>query len=121
MAKSARTIYVLNGPNLNLLGTREPHIYGRSSLKDVEKLCRKTADAHRRIGLARMHRVPICVGIYCNDAIAETACGTHDAQCDLAAIGYQDLVEHVVLNGRIASSERQECKTIRTSPFAITQ
>ena len=47
MAKpTARTIYVLNGPNLNLLGTREPHIYGRSSLKDVEKLCRKTADAH---------------------------------------------------------------------------
>ena len=47
MAKStAKTIYVLNGPNLNLLGTREPHIYGRSSLKDVEKLCRKTADAH---------------------------------------------------------------------------
>jgi len=47
MAKStARTIYVLNGPNLNLLGTREPHIYGRSSLKDVEKLCRKAADAH---------------------------------------------------------------------------
>ena len=42
----AKTVYVLNGPNLNLLGTREPHIYGRSSLKDVEKLCRKTADAH---------------------------------------------------------------------------
>src|SRR6185295_15970084 len=47
MAKStARTIYVLNGPNLNLLGTREPHIYGKSSLADVEKLCRKTAGAH---------------------------------------------------------------------------
>jgi 3-dehydroquinate dehydratase-2 len=47
MAKStARTIYVLNGPNLNLLGTREPHIYGRSSLKEVEKLSRKAADAH---------------------------------------------------------------------------
>ena len=46
MAKStAKTIYVLNGPNLNLLGTREPHIYGHSSLKDVEKLCRKTAEA----------------------------------------------------------------------------
>ena len=40
----ARTIYILNGPNLNLLGTREPHIYGRSTLKDVEKLCRKTAE-----------------------------------------------------------------------------
>jgi 3-dehydroquinate dehydratase-2 len=42
----AKTIYVLNGPNLNLLGTREPQIYGRSTLKDVEKLCRKAASAH---------------------------------------------------------------------------
>jgi len=47
MARSiAKTVYVLNGPNLNLLGTREPAIYGRSTLKDVEKLCRQTAQAH---------------------------------------------------------------------------
>ena len=45
----ARTIYVLNGPNLNLLGTREPETYGHASLADVEKLCKATAG---RFGLA---------------------------------------------------------------------
>jgi 3-dehydroquinate dehydratase-2 len=43
----ANTIYVLNGPNLNLLGKREPRHYGRASLQDVEKLCRQTASRHR--------------------------------------------------------------------------
>ena len=43
----AKTVYVLNGPNMNLLGTREPKLYGRATLKDVEALCRNTAAAHK--------------------------------------------------------------------------
>src|SRR5262245_51770204 len=36
-------IYVLNGPNLNLLGKRQPHIYGQETLADVEANCRRLA------------------------------------------------------------------------------
>jgi len=43
-----KTIYVLNGPNMNLLGTREPDTYGHATLADVERLCRDAAD---RFGL----------------------------------------------------------------------
>jgi 3-dehydroquinate dehydratase-2 len=48
-----KTIYVLNGPNLNLLGQRQPEIYGRATLADVEKLCQTTA---RRLGVEILFR-----------------------------------------------------------------
>jgi 3-dehydroquinate dehydratase II len=38
-----QTLFILNGPNMNLLGTREPEKYGRATLADVEKLCAETA------------------------------------------------------------------------------
>lgn len=40
----SRLVYLLNGPNLNLLGRRQPHIYGHTTLADVEAQCRALAD-----------------------------------------------------------------------------
>ena len=37
------SILILNGPNLNLLGTRQPEVYGKTTLADVEALCREKA------------------------------------------------------------------------------
>ncbi len=51
MQQSAKMplVAVLNGPNLNMLGLRQPEVYGRATLDDVEALCAETAE---RLGLA---------------------------------------------------------------------
>ena len=45
----AKPIYVLNGPNLNLLGTREPEVYGKETLDDLRQRCERKA---KSLGLA---------------------------------------------------------------------
>ena len=42
----SKRIYLLNGPNLNLLGQRQPEIYGYETLKDVTQNCEKIAVSH---------------------------------------------------------------------------
>jgi 3-dehydroquinate dehydratase-2 len=49
----SKTFYVLNGPNMDLPGSREPETYGRACLADVEQLCR---DAAARFGLGTEFR-----------------------------------------------------------------
>ena len=55
----ARSALILNGPNLNLLGRREPEIYGTLTLGDIEQMCRKEG---ARLGLAVECRQSNCEG-----------------------------------------------------------
>ncbi len=72
-----KTILILNGPNLNLLGTREPAVYGAATLADVATMCR---EAGARLGFAIDCRQSNHEGVLL-DAIHEAgrayAAGTH--------------------------------------------
>lgn len=88
------TVFVLNGPNLNLLGTRRPEVYGSTTLADVEELCRAEAAAagwacefrqtnHEGELVDWLHeagRTPDCQGVVLNaGAYTHTSVALHDA------------------------------------------
>jgi 3-dehydroquinate dehydratase II len=102
----AKTVYVLNGPNMNLLGTRQPELYGRATLKDVEKLCAKAAAEHGLTAECRQsnHEGPLvdwiqeaaakkAIGVVINGAgFTTTSVAIHDA---IKAVSIPTIEVHV--------------------------
>src|SRR5687767_14317999 len=94
---SQKTVVVLNGPNLNLLGEREPEVYGHDTLAEIEALCRKAAGLaglevdfrqsnHEGALIDAIHDVRrTAVGIVINAAsLTHTSIGLRDALAALS-------------------------------------
>ena len=71
----ATTIHVLNGPNLNLLGMREPEKYGTATIADVEALCRATAKRFGMDVVFRQSNIEGEIVTFIQDAKAKGAAG----------------------------------------------
>lgn len=101
-------IAVLNGPNLNLLGERDPAIYGRVTLEDIEKLCLVTADElgydvdfrqtnHEGALIDSIHELrSVAAGIVINAAAyTHTSIAIHDAlatvRCPIVEVHLSDI------------------------------
>ena len=98
-------ILVLNGPNLNMLGVREPHLYGTSTLADVKRMCEAEAEAlgvemdfrqtnHEGVLIDWVHEAHAAFsGIVINAAgLARTSIILHDA---VKAIGVPVVEIHI--------------------------
>jgi len=83
-------VLILNGPNLNLLGTRQPEVYGTTTLKDIEQMCRAHAPEaainfaqsnHEGVMIDAIHAAkPTQDGIILNaGAYTHTSVALHDA------------------------------------------
>lgn len=67
------TIFVLNGPNLNLLGTREPRIYGTQSLADIGEMLEQRAKTHKlRLDIRQSNHEGVMVD-WLQEAMAKAA------------------------------------------------
>jgi 3-dehydroquinate dehydratase-2 len=94
------SVSVLNGPNLNLLGTRRPEVYGTATLADVEKLCRTEADA---LGLDLVFRQTNAEGQlldWIHEAGVEVARGTSiGAVLNPGALTHTSIALHDAIEG----------------------
>jgi 3-dehydroquinate dehydratase-2 len=101
----SKTIFVLNGPNLNMLGKREPGIYGGKTLKDIENDCVKTGlelgftvecfqSNHEGVLVDRLHEAnDRASGVVINPgAYGHTSIALHDA---IRAISVPVLEVHI--------------------------
>jgi 3-dehydroquinate dehydratase II len=107
-----KPILILNGPNLNLLGTREPHIYGSTTLAEVEDMCRRRAEK-RGLAIA-FHQSNsesqivgwIQDGINGADGIIINAAAfTHTSVAILDAL---NMVRHPIIELHISNPHRRE-------------
>ena len=97
----SRIVYILNGPNLNLLGQREPAVYGHETLADIEANCQEIAKGlklevefhqsnaeHQLIDWIHQARTSACAIIINPAAFTHTSIAIHDAlrTCDFPVI-----------------------------------
>ena len=113
------TIFVLNGPNLNLLGTREPAVYGHDTLVDVERLALETAAAagwevrcvqsnHEGVLIDAIHEARAdCAGIVINPGgLTHTSVALRDAWFDAPDLAAQQ-----------ALARQLQTEAMRTVPY----
>lgn len=67
-------IYILNGPNLNRLGVREPQIYGTTTLKEIEAMCRAAAGAGQPVEFRQTNSEAELIG-WVHEAVDRPALG----------------------------------------------
>ncbi len=87
------TILIVNGPNLNLSGTREPEVYGATTLAEIEALCRARADG---LGFALDFRQSNHEGVLI-DWIQQAAGTAHAIVINPAAYGHTSIALHDAL------------------------
>ena len=109
------TIYILNGPNLNLLGTREPETYGRTTLADIETACRTRA---AELGLEVVFRQRNGEGELVSDIHDAIAAGAAGIVINAGAYTHTSIAVHDALRafaGRIV--EVHISNTFAREPF----